>query len=54
MFYSLKNGSHYSYFVFRVYTCDNKEAKLNENWLLEAYIDIIISTSSIQNGQSIK
>ena len=37
-----------------LYTGDNKEVKLNEDCLFEEDIDVIISTSSIQNGQSIK
>ena len=37
-----------------LYTGDNKEVKLNEDGLFEEDVDVIISTSSIQNGQSIK
>ena len=33
-----------------LYTGDNKEVKLNEDCLFEEDIDVIISTSSIQNG----
>ena len=37
-----------------LYTGDDKEVKLNEDGLFETNVDVIISTSSIQNGQSIK
>lgn len=37
-----------------LYTGDNKEVKLNEDWLFEEDINVIISISSIQNRQSIK
>ena len=37
-----------------LYTGDDKEVKLNEDGLFETDVDVIISTSSIQNGQSIK
>ena len=36
------------------YTGDEKEVKLNKDDLFEEDFDVIISTSSIQNGQSIK
>ena len=37
-----------------LYTGDEKEVKLNKDGLFEEDVDVIISTSSIQNGQSIK
>ena len=37
-----------------MYTGDTKEIKLNEDGLFGEYVDVIISTSSIQNAQSIK
>ena len=37
-----------------LYTYDTKEAKLNEDGLFEKDVDVILSTSSIQNGQFIK
>ena len=37
-----------------LYTGENKEIKLNEAGLFEEYVDVVMSTSFIQNGQSIK
>ena len=37
-----------------LYTADDKEIVLNEDGLFDKNVDVIISTSSIQNGQSIK
>ncbi|KAK8898244.1 hypothetical protein M9Y10_000522 [Tritrichomonas musculus] len=37
-----------------LYTGDSKEVKLNEDGIFEEDVDVVISTSSIQNGQSIK
>ena len=37
-----------------LYTDDTKEIKLNEDGLFDEDVDVIISTSSIQNGQPIK
>ena len=37
-----------------LYTNDTKEAKLNEDGLFEKDVGVILSTSSIQNGQFIK
>ena len=37
-----------------LYTGNDKEVKLNEDGLFEADVDVILSTSSMQNGQSIK
>lgn len=37
-----------------MYTSEDKETKLNENGMFKHDVDVIISTSSIQNGQSIK
>ena len=37
-----------------LYTGDEKEVKLNKDGLFEEDVDVIISTSSIQNGQFIK
>ena len=37
-----------------LYTDDTKEIKLNEDGLFDEDVDMIISTSSIQNGQPIK
>ena len=41
-------------YKFVLYTGDEKEVKLNKDGLFEEDVDVIISTSSIQNGQSIK
>ncbi len=49
----LKEMLKYRYKV-ALYTGDNKEVKLNEDGLFDEDVDVIISTSSIQNGQSIK
>ena len=46
---SLKNR-----YKVALYTSEDKETKLNENCMFETDVDAIISTSSIQNGQSIK
>lgn len=46
---SLKNR-----YKVALYTSEDKETKLNENCMFETDLDVIISTSSIQNGQSIK
>ncbi len=37
-----------------LYTGDNKEVKFNEDGLFDEDVDVVISTSFIQNGQSIK
>ena len=37
-----------------LYAGDTKEINLNEDGLFDENVDVVISTSSIQNGQSIK
>ena len=46
---SLKNR-----YKVALYTSEDKETKLNENGMFETDVDVIISTYSIQNGQSNK
>lgn len=48
----LKNCLNDRYKV-ALYTGDNKEIKLNEDGLFDENVVVIISTSSIKNGQSI-
>lgn len=48
----LKNCLNDRYKVV-LYTGDNKEIKLNEDGLFDENVVVIISTSSIKNGQSI-